>query len=140
MTKEHVQEKWWLYRSLTKIMFASINGRIILNHLDSSFPPFPENDPEDWGNWASAIEHDLSLDDTVNITDSALSTVTEALAATHHIAAAIMVDSPSEDIIESLTENIGRLNQTIRADQRFHAALDIGSAVADEIKRQNEMA
>ncbi len=140
MTKKHVQERWPLYCLLTKIMYASINDKIILNDPDSPVSDFPKNNPREWANWALGVNFILSLDETVEITNSALKNVTKALAATHNLAAAIKVSSPSEDIIKSLTENLKKLNEVIKADQKFHAALDIGEALAGEIEKRSKIA
>lgn len=116
-------------------MHASINGKIVLNDPNSPAPNFP-SDPKKWTNWAIGVNFILSLGETVEITDAALINVAKALAASHKIAAAISVDSPSEDTIKSLIDSLNELNEVIKSDQRFHVALEIGSAVADEIKKK----
>lgn len=135
MSTNDVKVSWSVYCLLVKIMHASINGKIVLKDPNSPVPDFP-SDPKKWTNWALGVDFILSLDETVEITDAALRNVANALAASHKIAAAISVDSPNEDTIKSLIDSLNELNEVIKSDRRFHVALEIGSAVADEIKKK----
>lgn len=138
MSINNVKTSWSDYCLLVKIMHASINGKIVLNDENSPVPGFPSN-PTEWSRWIRVVNRIISLNEAVEITDEALRKVTQALTASHKIAAAVKVVSPREDTIKSLIDSLNELNGVIQSDERFHAAIAIGSAVATEIKnRQNQ--
>ena len=138
MSMRHVQERWNLYRLLVKIMYASINGKIVLNSPDSPVRDFPANRSQ-WSDWALAVAALVSLADALEVTDQALNQAAEVLSATHDLAAAITVDVPKADTVREFTDTLEILNEHIKEDQRFHAALEIGVALSDAIRKARSL-
>jgi hypothetical protein len=138
MSMRHVQERWNLYRLLVKIMYASINDKIVLNSPASPVRDFPANRTQ-WSDWALAVAALVSLADALEVTDQALSQAADLLAATHALAASIKVDVPKADVVRELIDNLELVNEEIKQDQRFHAALEIGLALSDAIKKARSL-
>lgn len=134
MSHDNVENEWSLYQDLWKIMTAMLNGKI---KLDSTtvVGPFPKNDKSRWETWTEAVKGLLALDENLEIANAALEQSEELLAAHHRAAAAVSVSVPSDDDVEKLTENLEAVNEEVKKDNRFHAALDIGEALAGAIKQ-----
>ena len=139
MSAKHIEERWFHYGVLIKIMHASLNGEVVLNPPGIHFPPFPKKISK-WHEWADRILVHMSIQETIVITDQTLKKVSGAMSTTHIIAAAVIVEAPNSVTISSLIEGLESLNKVVKQDGRFHAALAIGTAVAKEVDRRRKMA
>jgi len=119
-------------------MYASINGKIVLNSPASPVSDFPANRTQ-WSDWALAVAALISLADALEVTDQALSQAAELLAATHDLAAAITVDVPKAVTVREFIDKLEIVNEQIKQDQRFHAALEIGVALSDAIAKARSL-
>ena len=135
MSLTNVKNDWSLYQDLWKIMIAALNKKIVLNSPASPVSPFPKNDKSQWRKWARAVKGVIALEENLEITDVALKQNTALLAAHHKAAAAVSVGSPQESEVKDFLDNLELVNKEVQKDQRFHAALDIGEALAGAIKQ-----
>lgn len=138
MATKHVQDRWTLYRLLMKINCASISDKILINHPNSPVPDFPTKTSE-WPGWAMGVDVFLTLDELADLADAALTNAVGGLARAHDVATAVKVNAPSDDAIKEFTASLEKLNEVIKQDQRFHAALAIGVAVAGEVERRRAL-
>lgn len=138
MSLDHVQQRWRLYRLLVKIMFANINGKVELNTPASPVPPFPKK-ASDWGGWALGVSFLVDIARERAITDQALLQAAGMLAAARDLASAIEVHRPTRQTVDSLLEKLEIVNDRVQQDNRFHAALEIGMAVAAEVGRRRKL-
>ena len=136
MAIEHVQGRWSQYQLLVKIEYNALNGKINLE--GGTIPPFP-NRVSKWGDWVMGVAFRLSLDEQIETTDAALKSALKALKTNHTIAAAISVNAPDKDTVDKLVKGLEELNEVIKADNRFHAALAIGVALAGEVERRKAL-
>ena len=139
MSLDHVQQRWRLYRLLVRIMFANLNGRIDLNTPASPVPPFPKK-ASDWPDWALGVSFFVDLAIQRDITDHALRQAAGMLAAAHELAASIKVDGPATKTVNSVLQKLQIINDRVEQDGRFHAALEIGTALAAEVERRRNLA
>lgn len=135
MSIQDVRVNWPSYCLLTKIMsIDNDKWEKIVNNNGT----FPENTPGKWEEWANSVERDFNINETVDITKAALGRVSTLLAESHNIASTISITTLSEDTIKPLIKNLDKLNEAIKSDQRFHAAIAIGLALSEEIKKKHQ--
>ena len=139
MSLTDVKNDWSLYQDLRKIMTTVLNGEIVLNSPASPVSPFPKNDKSQWRMWARAVKGVIALEDNLAIIDAALQQNAILLAAHHRVAAAVSVGSPQKSDVKDFLDNLELVNKEVQKDQRFHAALDIGEALAGAIKQAQTM-
>jgi hypothetical protein len=135
MSLATVKNEWSLFQDLWEIWTAALEEKIVLNSPDSPVRSFPKNDKRQWPEWIQEVKEVLSVRENLEVTDTALREGTDLLAAHHRAAAAVSVSVPSDDDVKKLTENLELVNKEVQKDQRFHAALDIGEALAGAIKQ-----
>jgi hypothetical protein len=116
-------------------MTAALNGEIVLNSPASPVSPFPKSDKNQWRKWARAVKSVIALEENLEITDAALQQNIALLYAHHRAASAVSVGSPQESDVKDFVDNLELVNKEVQKDQRFHAALDIGEALAGAIKQ-----
>jgi len=101
-------------------------------------PDFPKKQGE-WNNWALGVAALISLADALEVTDQALRQAAELLAATHALAAAVKVDAPKADTVKDFINQLEIVNEKIKQDERFHAAIEIGLALSDAVKKARSL-
>jgi hypothetical protein len=138
MTLAAVRADWPLYKSLTQILYAALNGEIGLDDLvrDRILPPFPVNRRDDWGVWTSAAIFHLNVNRELKITAAAFKNAAGMLAASEAVAASVVVPEPTAADVALVQAGLAKINEVVKADQRFHAALAIGVALAGEIEKR----
>jgi len=137
MTIEAVRDDWPLYTLLVRIMFSAVNGEIDLESDASPVEPFPKAKRQ-WARWAIAAAFFIDVKRTLELTQAALRSFAEAVAASERLAAAVQVPQPSAATVREVVEQLAILNEHIKKDQRFHAALEIGTAVAATIEKERK--
>src|SRR5262249_46046846 len=135
MDLSDVKNEWSLYQDLWTIMTAALNRKIVLNSPASPVRPFPKNDRSQWREWTQAVKGLIALEENLEITNVALEGNAALLEAHHKAAAAVSVDSPKEGDVKDLLDNLELVNKEVKKDQNFHAALDLGEALAGAIKQ-----
>jgi hypothetical protein len=136
MSVHDVLVDWATYGSVTKVLFMQINEPHRLADVIANIGPFPANNPARWRNWLDASSFLLDLENAVQVTDAALRQENAFIAATNQIAATVRLPAPTNAQIQGMVEKLRVVNDGIRQDQRFAAALDIGVALAGQIQGQ----
>ena len=133
MSLTDVQTQWPTYQLMIKALYTGINNPQALKDAVANIGPFPEADPGAWYNWMTAFKGLGTLNNAVQVTDAALQTVANFVAATNLIAAAVSLPPPSQPQVSNLITQLNVVNQAIQNDQRFAAALQIGKALTGNI-------
>ena len=136
MAIDDVRDKWTTYRLLPQVMWANINGKVEINSPRSPVEDFPETKPSRWGEWLQALAFFVGLHEAFAITDAAFAQAAAFMTAANRVAAAVNLEAPKRDEVNDLIAQLNVVNEAIRQDGRFRAALAIGSALADEIEGQ----
>src|SRR5713101_4958158 len=127
MTLETVKARRSVYEALVAVYYAALNGEIDLEHpAQSPVPPFPKDEPDEWGIWAAAARFHIRAETQFQITDEAFKKIADMMIASELVAAKIRVPEPSADDVAKIEQGLEKINKEVKADQRFHAALDIG--------------
>ena len=134
MTLANVQASWPVYQGLVQVLFGALNGKIDLDHA-SPVRPFQKDAPADWGDWVDAALNHIDARTELAITDAAFKKVAEMLTASEIVAAKVVVAEPTADAVDKVQQSLAEVNKAVKADGRFHAALDIGVALSGEIKK-----
>jgi hypothetical protein len=133
MTPATHDHRWRTSQVLTRVFFAALNGEIDLK------PPatrrFPKDDPSQWDTWGAAAVARINARRELKLTDAAFRNVADLLTASETVAAKVVVAAPSEDDLAKIQEGLEKINDAIKADERFHAAVDLGVALAGEVEK-----
>jgi hypothetical protein len=135
MGLQDVRQRWGTYTSLVQAMFTGINDPQKLGNASAVIGEFPAANPREWGDWVNAYGFLASLDNAVSVTDVALRQENAFIVAANELAAKVKLPAPTRVDVTSVVEQLGVVNKRIRQDQRFHAALAIGLAVAGEVEQ-----
>jgi hypothetical protein len=133
MSIDHVLAQWSTYQLMIKAVYTGINDPQTLEDAIANVGPFPTADPSKWNIWMNALDGLNILADAVEVTDAALQVEVDFIAATNSIAAATKLSAPSQLEVANLISQLNIVNKAIQSDQRFHAALQIGKALANSI-------
>jgi hypothetical protein len=133
MSLSDVQNDWSKYRRLVEAMYTGINTPQLMKRAIANIGPFPEDDPGEWDYWLGAYEAIVALDSAVQVTDAALAQEVQFVAATNATAALVVLPAPNHQQVTNLINQLQVINNFIKNDQRFHAALEIGTKLAAAI-------
>ena len=137
MAIDDVIDQWsTTYRRLIKAMFTNINGSVVLDGPASPVEPFPATRPDDWGEWLQSLAFFVGLNIDVQVTDAAFSSAADFMTAANNVAATVQLPAPTHVQVTDLLSQLDVVNRAIREDGRFHTALQIGAALADEIDKK----
>ena len=132
MSSTNRNDRWRISRSLKRVYWAILNGKLQLAQLNR---PFPRETPAEWDDWLGAAIARIEANEEAELTDTAFKNTADMLAASEDVAAGVRVEQPSEDDLRKISEGLAKINEAVRADNGFHAALDIGVALAGEIEK-----
>jgi hypothetical protein len=133
---QDVLAQWPMYKSVTGVMFLSINKAPQLANVVANIGTFPADQPAEWGTWLEAANFLGQLENAVQVTDAALRQENGFIVATNKIAAAVKLPAPTKIEIDGLVHQLLVVNDRIKQDQRFAAALAVGVALAGQIEGQ----
>ena len=136
MSVQDVRTNWSTYGSVAKLMFTSINDPESMANATPVIGPFPADRPTRWGIWLNAFAGLGALEDAVRVTDAALRQENDFIVATNRIAAAVRLPAPTATQIQDLVAQLEVVNDRIKQDQRFAAALAVGVALAGRVETQ----
>jgi hypothetical protein len=133
MSIDHVLAQWSTYQLMIKAVYTGVNDPQTLEDAIASIGPFPQSDPGEWNTWLTALDGSNILAGAVEVTDAALQAEANFIAATNSIAASVKLSAPSQPEVTNLIAQLNVINRAIQSDQRFHAALQIGKALANNM-------
>ena len=133
MSIDHVLARWSTYQLMIKAVYAGVNDPQTLEDAIANIGPFPQSDPGGWNIWLTALDGLNILAGAVEVTDAALQAEANFIAATNSIAASVKLSAPSQPEVTNLIAQLNVVNKAIQSDQRFHAALQIGKALTNNI-------
>ena len=136
MSLNDVLTNWSMYEAVTRAMFTSINDPVRMAGIVANIGRFPAKQPAKWGTWLSAAAMLHALDEAVQVTDAALRQENAFIVATNEIAAAVTLPAPTQGQVADLVTQLNVVNNRIKQDQRFAAALGIGMALAGQIEQR----
>jgi hypothetical protein len=136
MSLQTVRQRWGTYAFVIEAMYTAINDPEQLASATAVIGGFPATRPRDWGDWVNAYRFLVSLGDAVTVTDAALQQQNDFVVASNELAAKVQLPAPTQADVESTINQLGVVNASIKQDERFAAALAIGTAVAGEVKKQ----
>jgi hypothetical protein len=127
-------DEWWrTCQAVTRVFFGALNGQINLQHPSNR--PFPRDEPAEWKVWATAVLARSHASRELALTNAAFQNMADLLAASEAVAAGVRVPEPSAADLQKISEGLAKINEAVKADETFHAALDIGVALAGEIEK-----
>jgi hypothetical protein len=133
MSLGDVRADWDVYRKILRVMRANFEGRIVLDGPGSPVGPFPAA-PADWSRWATAAMDSVDIAQQAHDMDQARRDFVAAIVDSELEPTAVVVPPPTAVDVQTAVDQLRALNERIRADARFHAALGIGVALAGEIE------
>lgn len=127
--------KWATHALMLRIFIEALNGRVVLSGPLRNVPKFDPTDPSSWTDWAIAVNHLIMLDENAELTDTALVGAVGILGAAHQVAAAVELPALTQEQIDHVIDSLEVINERIKQDQRFDAALTLSKAIVDELKK-----
>lgn len=80
--------------------------------------------------FARGLSFEFQLDRALQFTSEALQKIANQMAELHRVAAAILVNAPSADEIKGLQNDLEKISNQLKRDQRFKAGVAIAGALA----------
>ena len=127
-----VQQEWPLYQLMMRALYVGINTPDVLDTVIANIGPLP-TDPGGWDDWLHGFAFIAALHDAIQITDAALKHAVNLVVATNVAASIVSLPAPNPVQVATLLKQLNVVNEFIKQDQRFHASLQIGKALAGEI-------
>jgi len=117
--------EWNLIRKVTYWTLLDLDGQIRLQE-----GPFPPATIRELDFFARGLSFEFQLDRALQFTSEALQKIANQMAELHRVAAAILVNAPSADEIKGLQNDLEKISNQLKRDQRFKAGVAIAGALA----------
>jgi hypothetical protein len=135
MSIEDVRSRWNRYRLEATVLYTGINRPNLLDDVEANIGPFPEHLTKR-SEWLHACSFLIALNQAIEVTDGALQRENDFVSATNEIASKVRLPAPAKSDVDSLLRQLHIVNRRIQQDDRWEAALRIGTALADEVGKQ----
>lgn len=126
------QTEWWLVSLAMEWVAADLAGEMAGMRVPSSAPPTTLAELSDY--IPSRVVKYLTLRESVKIADGALNDAVAELAAAHLVAASVIEQRPSADILNTIQKDLKTVSERLKDVQKFKSVSKLAGALATVIE------